>query len=324
MRKLEYERPWLADYQRKALFGTERYGIVEGSTKAGKTAPCLIWLAEQAMAGKPGQNYWWGAPVYTQAEIAYTRMKRGLPRSMIETHDTNKWIRLPNGTTIWFKSAEKPDNLYGEDVYAAVIDEASRWREESWHAIRSTLTATRGPLRIIGNVKGRKNWAYLLARKAEAGEPNMSYMRITALDAIKAGILEQDEVDQARRDLPEQVFRELYLAEPSDDGGNPFGLSAIEACVASTLKDPVRGQAYSMGVDLAKSVDYTVCIVMDKYGDVVAFDRFQLPWNLTMTRIQALASKYNNAKLLVDATGVGDPIVEELQRLPYDLKQVAA
>jgi hypothetical protein len=29
--------------------------------------------------------------------------------------------------------------------------------------------------------------------------------------------------------LPEHVFRELYLAEPSDDEGNPFGLEAIAA-----------------------------------------------------------------------------------------------
>ena len=29
---------------------------------------------------------------------------------------------------------------------------------EAWHALRSTLTATQGPVRIIGNVSGRRNW----------------------------------------------------------------------------------------------------------------------------------------------------------------------
>ncbi|WP_177236910.1 hypothetical protein [Bradyrhizobium sp. Rc3b] len=70
-----------------------------------------------------------------------------------------------------FKSAEKPDNLYREDVWACVMDEASRMREEAFHAVRSTLTATRGPIHIIGNVKGRKNWFYIGCRKAEAKEP---------------------------------------------------------------------------------------------------------------------------------------------------------
>ena len=55
---------------------------------------------------------------------------------------------------LWFKGADKPDALYGEDVYAAVIDEASRCKEEAWHAVRSTLTATRGPIRIIGSGLG--------------------------------------------------------------------------------------------------------------------------------------------------------------------------
>ena len=306
---LEYERPWLADYQLEALFGPKRYGIVEGSTKCGKTAPCLIWLAEQAMAGESGQNFWWVAPVYPQAEIAYRRMKSGLPLAFQQTHDTDRWIALPNGTRMWFKSAEKPDNLYGEDVYAAVIDEASRCREESWHAIRSTLTATRGPVRIIGNVKGRKNWAYALARKAEAGEPGMSFKRITAHDAIKAGILNQDEVDEARRDLPEMVFRELYLAEPSDDGGNPFGLGAIAGCVSA-----ISGATPVVwGWDLAKRQDWAVGIALDEDGRVCRFERFQKPWDETMKSIVASTGM---APALVDSTGVGDPIVELLQKEP--------
>jgi hypothetical protein len=305
----EYERPWLADYQREALFGPQRYGVVEGSTKCGKTAPCLIWLAEQTMFGGEGRNHWWVAPVYTQAEIAYRRMKEGLPRDMIRTHDSERWIELPGRRRMWFKSAEKSDNLYGDDVYSAVIDEASRIREESWHAVRSTLTATRGPARIIGNVKGRKNWAFALARKAEAGAPEMSYRRITAYDAIQAGILSQAEIDQARADLPEAVFRELYLAEPSDDGGNPFGLKAIGDCVG-----PLSGGApVAWGWDLAKSVDWTVGIALDSEGRVCRFERFQKPWDATMERIGEVTG---SAPALVDSTGVGDPILELLQKRP--------
>lgn len=305
--KIEYTRPWLADYQRTALFGPERYSVVEGSTKCGKTAPCLIWLAEQAMKGKAGQNFWWVAPVYAQAEIAFRRMKRGLPPKICKVHNQDKWVELPNGARMWFKSGEKPDNLYGEDVYAAVIDEASRVREESWYAVRSTLTATRGPLRIIGNVKGRKNWSYRMARKAEAGEPGMVHARITAHDAIKAGILSAKEVEDARRDLPEAVFRELYLAEPSDDEGNPFGVAAIRACIG-----PLSSNAPKVwGWDLAKSIDWTVGIALDADGKVCRYHRFQKPWTETM---ETVLRETGRTPALIDATGVGDPIVEQLQR----------
>jgi phage FluMu gp28-like protein len=217
---IRYNRPALANYQLDALFNDSRYAIVESSTKAGKTAACLVWIIEQALQGKSGQDFWWIAPVYGQCRIAFRRLKAGLPRESYTANESELTLTLINGSRIVCKSAEKPDNLYGEDVYAAVFDEASRAREEAWHALRSTLTATRGKVRIIGNVKGRKNWAYKLARKAESGEPGMSYQKITAYDAIDAGILSEDEIEDARRQLPDNVFRELYLAEPSDENFN--------------------------------------------------------------------------------------------------------
>lgn len=302
-----YTRPWLYFKQLNALFNDSRYSIIEASTKSGKTVGALAWLFELAIQGKSGRNYWWIAPVYPQAEIAYRRLKKAIPQEIYTANESKLTITLFNGAVIWFKSAEKPDNLYGEDVWAAVIDEATRCREESWYAIRSTLTATQGPIRIIGNVKGRKNWAYALARKAEAGEPNMSYHKITCADAITAGIITQDEVDDARRQLPTDVFKELYEAIPSDDAGNPFGLQAIRACI----KPLSVNQPAWFGVDLAKSVDWTVIIGLDKHGVVCKFDRFQLPWQETESRVELAVGI---CPTLVDSTGVGDPIVEGLNR----------
>lgn len=302
----EYQRPWLYPKQLAAIFCPERYGIIEATTKAGKTVGCIIWLTEQALAGKPRQNFWWVAPVYPQAKIAFRRLKAALPQGLYTHNETELTITI-GGRVIWFKTADNPDSLYGEDVYAAVIDEASRCKEEAWHAVRSTLTATQGPVRIIGNVKGRKNWAYVLARKAEAGEPGMHYAKMTAPDAVEAGILPAAEVEDARRMLPEAVFRELYMAEPSDDQGNPFGLSAIRAC-ANGLSDLA---VVAWGWDLAKSTDWTVGIGLDVNGRVARFVRWQKPWEDTIRDILTITGE---TPALVDSTGVGDPILERLQK----------
>ena len=300
----EYTRPWLAPYQLESIFCPERYALIEASTKSGKTVGCIAWLFEQAIQGQPAWEYWWVAPVYPQAEIAYRRFKRAVPQEFFASNETDMTISLRNGTVIRFKSGEKPDNLYGEDVHAAVIDEATRCREDAWHAIRSTLTHTQGPIRIIGNVKGRRNWAYQLARRAEAGETGMHYQRITAADAIAAGILTQDEIDDAQRMLPEAVYRELYLAEPSDDGGNPFGLAAIAACVGPmSSADP-----YCWGWDVARKQDYTVGIALDEAGNVCAFQRFQKPWEESYNAI------CQSNLGLMDSTGVGDVLLERIQR----------
>ncbi len=214
-----------------------------------------------------------------------------------------------NGKPIW-----SGNSLYGEDVYGVVVDEASRMKEDAYIAIRSTLTYTRAPIRIIGNVRGRKNWFFKLARRAEhdqiAGlEPReMGYHKIIAGDAVAAGVLDAKEIEDARTQMPEQAWRELYQAEPSDDGGNPFGMDHIAACVKPLSTKPPR----SWGWDFAKKRDYTVGIGLDEDGATCRFERFhQVPWGETMNRVVSLTG---NTPALGDSTGVGDPIVEEIQR----------
>lgn len=308
---IEYTRPKLYAKQRAFVDSDARYTIVEASTKCGKTVSCLVWLFERAIAGKENRNYWWVAPTYQQAGIAFRRLKqwlRGSGLSPIEARDSDQSIILPGRRVIWFKGADKPDSLYGEDVWAAVVDEASRCKEDAWYAVRSTLTATQGPVKIIGNVRGRKNWAYQLARRAEAGDKGLTYFKLTAWDAVDGGVLTREEVEDAQRTLPASVFAELYLAEPSDDGGNPFGLAAIRSCVVDQLSD---NQPIAYGADLAKSHDWTVAAGLDVDGYLCRLDRWQGDWKGTRQR---LVSSIGDTPALIDATGVGDPIVEDIQR----------
>lgn len=314
--------PPVSQYQADGIWCPARYGVIEGSTKAGKTYPCLLWLLQQAIE-KGGNNraFWWAAPVSAQANIAYRRLTKEvlaepIRKKLITSNETRQTITLPNGSTIWFKSAEDPDNLYGEEVFAAVADEASRWREESWHALRSTLTTTRGPVRLIGNVKGRKNWAYKLARLAEGGAPDMHYARFTCHDAVRAGFMAQSEVDDARRLLPDAVFRELYEAIPTEDGANPFDMRAIAFNTASEAD--LAGPVACWGVDLARAVDWTVAIGLNRDGFVVAFHRWQhVPWAETVDRLAAIIG---DTPCLADSTGVGDAVVEALQRKCRDVE----
>jgi len=317
-----YEFPKPTQYQAAAVFCPERYSFVEGSTKSGKSWACMIWLLEQAVAGvKFAQNgiekiateYWWVAPVYAQARLMYERMRKAIPPEYRETNETNMTISLKvnderKRATIHFKSGDRYDALYGAEVGACVIDEASRTREDVFFAVRSTLTATNGPMRAIGNVRGRKNWFFQQCRAAEQGAPDCKYARITSDDAIKADIVKASEIEDAKRILPEAIFRELYYAEASEDGGNPFGLQHIAACVKLMSMKPPR----CFGVDFGKYEDYTVVIGLDEDGMVCAFDRWKdLPWPATIERVKAICGHH---KTLLDASGVGDPVVDQFQK----------
>jgi len=237
--EITYVRPSLYPKQEDALFNEARYSIVEASTKAGKTVGCLAWIVEQAaLKGGPNRNFWWVAPVYPVTKIAFRRLKAYLPEGMFESNESEVWVKLANGSVIWFKSGDKPDSLFGEDVYGAVIDEATRVKAESWHAIRSTLTATQAPIRIIGNVKGSRNWAYKLARKAESGADGFHYAKLTVWDAVEAGIFPAEEAEDAKALLPDAVFRELYLAEAADQGDRFFNVDVIG--IVEGLPDDVK------------------------------------------------------------------------------------
>lgn len=311
MPEILYERPRLYAKQEAALFNPKRWGLIEATTKAGKTVGCITWQIEQAVQSAPGTQHLWVAPIASQAAIAFQRLKRGLPPGTFTARETpTPRIDLINDNTIWCKSGDNPDSIYGEDYGSAVIDEATRCKGEVWYAVRSTLTATEGPARLIANVKGKKNWFYEWCRRAERGEdPNAHYARLTVLDAIEAGVIAETEVEDARRNLPESVFNELYMAIPSADSGNPFGEDHIYACAGFPL---APGPIIAFGIDLAKKADYLVIVGLNKTGAVAGFWRWQgKTWKNSIEDIHAIVGE--DTPTLVDSTGLGDPIVEELQ-----------
>lgn len=318
-----YQRPWLYAKQLDALFGPTRYAFVEASTKSGKTVGCIAWLFEQAaLYGRAGRNYWWIAPTLPVAKIAFRRMKRAIPRKLYRANDTDCTITLVNGAVLWFKGADRPDLLYGEDVYGAVIDEASRCKEDAWTAVRSTLVATQGPIRVIGNVKGKQNWAYRLARKAEQGSlTDAAFFRLTADDAIEAGVFPKAEVASAKEVMSESAWKELFYAEAADDGSNPFGLQAIADCtidadlwVAVYKNKP----AVAYGWDFARAVDWNVGIGLNDHGFATRVHRWQhIPWGETKKRVHGLSK---DVFALGDSTGVGDSVVEDLQKMGMSLE----
>lgn len=323
--------------QKQAFYNDARIAVCEASTKAGKSVGGLTWSLERGINQYPGRDILWCAPIYPQAKIMYRRACRWLTRMNIaelwSKNDSELFIILPRnpkdgpGGHWWFKGADNPDSIYGPDYALAVMDEFTRAKEEAFFAVESTLTATGGPLRLIGNVKGRGNWGYRIARRAQTGEPGMHYSKITAYDAVAAGVLDPAVIESKKRTLPEHIFRELFLAEPSDDGGNPFGVQHIAACIdvdwhpvsdgrrVATPQGytPHEGTPVAFGVDLARKQDWLVVIGLDDTGRVVTFDRWRgVPWEDSYRRIAALIG---DSPTYVDSTGLGDVVLDRLQRM---------
>lgn len=312
-------KPHLTSYQKAILFSKARFTITEASTKVGKTHSHIIWLFGKAMEHEHavGKNYWWIAPVYNQTKIAFKRLRRNLTKyNVFKFNETSLIITCPNGAEIHFKSAEKPDNLYGEDVYACVFDEAPRAREESWYALRSTLTATEAPCKLIGNFGGISNWVHKLKEKSLT-DPLYEYFKVTCWDAIKEGILSEEEVLQAQKDLPPKIFKELYEAEASEDVGQLISNQSIVKIFSNThIKDGVK----YITADIARlGKDKTVVYVWDGLRVVEIVERNVSLVTESADIIKGLINKYNVNlnNVICDEDGVGGGVVDILKCIGF-------
>lgn len=323
MPRIKYKRPFMYPYQTEMLDSKARFTVTIASTKVGKTASHIVWLFEEALKCKANQSVWWIAPTFGQAKIAFNRMKAQITdKDIFIANETNLVLTLVTGAKIEFKTGEKPDNLYGDDVYAFVFDEFTRAREAAWFALRSTITSTAGRGKFIGNAKGKKNWGYKLAMKAKGGtDPDYQYFKITAYDAADAGMLTKDgrpfieEIEAAKRDLPESVFNELYLAEASEDGSNPFGLNYIAACCIPSLSTE---ESVCYGIDLARKVDWVTMIGLDKLATMSHYHSFtKVGWTQTINTINYLPNK----PMAIDATGVGDVVVSQVSLVQHQVEE---
>lgn len=330
---IRYTRPWLADYQLDAIFNNARVAVCEGSVQSGKTLACEVWLFEHAW-NSSNKTFWWVSRNATVAGLAFEELLEILPDEVKEEAITRtisaegkQRIDFLNGSTIKFKSADAPDSLYGDTVSGCVVDEASRVSEEAWNAVTTRLSATGGPIRVIGNVKGRNNWFWRLARYVEDGNgwecsqcgnsfrSNYHYAKITVIDSLKAGISDLEYVKQEYATMDKQSFMQAYLSEAPDDGGNPFGISDIDnvAVDPKKLPDSEDSKVVAWGWDIAKDQNYTVGIGLDYDGNVVEYHRWQK--ESFASQIARMTSLVGTTSALVDATrgSHGDQLLERLK-----------
>lgn len=311
-------------YPKQAAFCNDPHPITVcfASTKSGKSSGLLMWgLGKSWATGGPEKDGYWLAPSYGVAKIMFRRLTRWLLKTdpdmrIWAMNESELFVTLHNRGKIWFKGAERPDMLYGPDAIWVVIDEGTRCKEDTFIVATSITTKTGGQIKIIGNMKSRGQWMYKLWMRGRQGDPDIGWHVLDAWDAVDGGVLSRDVVLKAQRTMPERAFKALYLCEPDDDEGNPFGIEAIRRRL---LPQDDKGRvifstkpAQVYGVDLAKSVDYTEVVGLDKHGVPTEYEFWQGPWTATLARIPAIIGK--KTWTLVDSTGVGDPILEQLQK----------
>lgn len=288
--------------QREVLECTSRFRVMMCGRRFGKS---LISQNISVEEGVQRKHIAYLTPTYQLGKIFFQEIIKMLPVEIYRKNETDLVINFITGGSIRFFTGEKLDAMRGLKFHLVIIDEASYIAnlKDGWeNSIRPTLTDYKGRCIFLSTPKG-KNFFYSLFLKS--GEPDWQSFKFTTYDNP---YIDRDEIDAAKMQLPTAVFEQEYMANPMENAANPFGSDHIAAC----CKPKSNELTEYYGIDLAKSVDWTVIIGLDGNGNVSEFYRFQKDWMQTKQEIISICDK--NIPIMIDSSGVGDPITEDLQK----------
>jgi len=221
-------------------------------------------------------------------------------------------IKMSESAWIQCHSTAEPIGLLGERVDLLIVDEAPLVSERIYQQGLKPLMASAskmGRSYYIGTPRGRgwfKNKFTMLKEIGSAFQfPSIAGVEVT-----------EDILKEYKKEYPINIFEQEYEAQFRDDAGMVFKKEVLDKVAVSKEEEVINGHRYVMGIDLAREEDYTVITVIDSNTKrMVHMDRFK-GWDYPYqkTHIKAKAERYNNARVIIDATGVGKPIYEDLRR----------
>lgn len=307
--------------QREIAASDARFKIVACGRRWGKTRMAARFLIDRALSQK-NAKLWWVGPTYSESDIGHEMVAEMLPLAdhFVTRHKRSKpqRIELWNGTVIEFKSADRPDGLVGVGLDYLVLDEAAMIPGRAWKTeLRPTLSDTLGEMAAISTPKGRNWYREYFQRGQSPDYPDVESWQFTTYDNPH---VPDSEIDSAKEELPERIFRQEYLAEFIDEQGGVF--SGIRQVVGEYSLDDFQPtgetpspEPHAIGVDFARHEDYTVITVLNADGVLVDFVRLQSGGTLSWPQIQHEVEKAHDRHpgiVCVDATR-DNKIVSDLE-----------
>ncbi len=284
-----------------------RFKVLSAGRRWGKTR---LGVNECLDAASKGGRAWWVSPSYKTSEVGWRPLRqiaRKIPNAEVRLVD--RMVTLPGGGFVAVRSADNPDSLRGEGLDFVVMDECAFMQKEAWtEAIRPALSDRLGKALFISTPKGR-NWFWESYQRGINGEEGWQSW---TFPTVNNPYIQASEVEAARRDLPEIVYRQEYLAEFVDDQGGVF--RRVQEAAILSPQEPQADKQYVAGVDVAASVDFTVVTVMDAESrEMVYLDRFnRVDYPVLIDRLESVYRRYGLTSMVVESNSIGRPVIDEL------------
>ena len=269
-----------------------------------------------------------GAPTYDQVGILFAYSKKAAGE-VATFNKTRMEALFPNGGRILYRSLDNPDNVRGHSADLVLLDEAPLLKPEVWHeALLPMLVDSGGEAWLAGTPNGR-NW-YWVEHQLE-GKDRASW-QIPTVGCRLGGDGNLIEIPNKYSNphitftemagyfdkVPQSTFKQEILAEFIEDNAQVF--RNIRDCIVG--KPEKRVGPYVVGVDLARTVDFSVFTVLNtRTKQVECVERFnQLDYVTQQSRLCGLNERYRPVSILIESNSVGAPFLDQLERtgLPVD------
>lgn len=281
----------------------------------GKTRLGIDRLIGPALEGHPVA---WFSPTYKMLTEVWRDVRNVLALVARRIAAQEHRIELITNGVVDMWSLDNPDVARGRKYKRVVVDEAAMIRalEDAWQAvIRPTLTDYAGDGWFLSTPKGMNFFHTLYQRGVDStnGEWASWQMPTSANPFIAAS-----EIEAARRELPERIFAQEYLAVFLDDAGGVFR-RVLDAATAQPQTEPTTGHAYLVSVDWGKHSDFTVIVVWDATtGHMAHIERFnQIDYALQLGRLRAVCERFRPQCLVPERNSMGEPLIELIARSPW-------
>lgn len=305
LRRWFNSRP-LHEAQYRIYKNRARFRVVACGRRFGKTE---LGRREAVEVATHGGYVWWISPTYPMSQDVWAQLNIETKDIRTGLNKSEREIRFEGGGKLRVLSGDDPDKLRGAGLDYLVIDEAAFCGEGVWQVLRPALADKQGRALFLSTPQGH-NWFW---RVYQAGlDPLKPEWASWRMPSMNNPFLPPSEIEAARRDMPERMFKQEIEAEFLEDGGAVF--RNIDQCIKTP---PEKSQVKSVviGVDFARSQDFTVLTALDEASKcVLEIDRFnEVNWSVQRGRIQAMVQRWPTRLVVAESNSIGEPNIELLQ-----------
>ncbi len=262
-----------------------------------------------------------------QANLVFSQAVRLVRQSEILALliDTLTWTPHPsllfgNGATIESRSTQnRGEHLLGNDYDLFIFDEVAFESAPEYvveEVIMMRLADREGRLDLVSTPNG-KNWFYRRAREIAGGDRGGFFCWGDSRDNP---YISKDYLDERVKYFSDSRLRQNIMGQFADAGGEilrgEYVDAALEDFSPAGERSAESDRFYLSGWDLARKKTATVGLTVEVCNGrarVVALERLKrFDWVVVIEKIKKRQQQYPG-RLIVDATGLGDVVVEQLR-----------